>query len=105
MYQLGGNALFLSPRDIQLGRGETIKDTALVLSRMLDGIMIRTFDHDEVLELAKWASIPIINGLTDLLHPTQVIGDMMTIAEHKGELKGLTLALYRRRQQCSQLVA
>ncbi len=92
MYQLGGNALFLSPRDIQLGRGETIKDTALVLSRMLDGIMIRTFDHDEVLELAKWASIPIINGLTDLLHPTQVIGDMMTIAEHKGELKGLTLA-------------
>ncbi|MGE5391916.1 MAG: ornithine carbamoyltransferase [Deltaproteobacteria bacterium] len=92
MYQLGGHALFLSPRDIQLGRGETIKDTALVLSRMLDGIMIRTFDHDEVLELAKWASIPIINGLTDLLHPTQVIGDMMTIAEHKGDLKGLTLA-------------
>ncbi|WP_054696283.1 ornithine carbamoyltransferase [Syntrophomonas palmitatica] len=92
MYQLGGHALFLSPRDIQLGRGETIKDTALVLSRMLDGIMIRTFDHDEVLELAHWASIPVINGLTDLLHPTQVIGDMMTIMEHKGKLQGLKLA-------------
>jgi len=92
MYQLGGHALFLSPRDIQLGRGETIKDTALVLSRMLDGIMIRTFDHDEVLELAHWADIPVINGLTDLLHPTQVIGDLMTIKEHKGELKGLKLA-------------
>jgi ornithine carbamoyltransferase len=92
MYQLGGHALFLNPRDIQLGRGESIKDTALVLSRMLDGIMIRTFDHDEVLELAYWADIPIINGLTDLLHPTQVIGDLMTIKEHKGELKGLKLA-------------
>lgn len=92
MYQLGGHALFLSPRDIQLGRGETIKDTALVLARMLDGIMIRTFDHDEVLELARWSSVPVINGLTDLLHPTQVIGDMMTILEHKGGLKGLKLA-------------
>ena len=92
MYQLGGHALFLSPRDIQLGRGENIKDTALVLSRMLDGIMIRTFDHEEVMELARWAEIPIINGLTDLLHPTQVIGDLLTIKEHKGELKGLKLA-------------
>lgn len=92
MYQLGGHALFLSPKDIQLGRGETIKDTALVLSRMLDGIMIRTFSHDEVLELAKWASVPVINGLTDLLHPTQVIGDLMTIIEHKGRLNGLKLA-------------
>jgi len=92
MYQLGGHALFLSPRDIQLGRGETIKDTALVLDRMLDGIMIRTFSHDEVLELAKWASIPVINGLTDLLHPTQVVGDLMTIKEHKGRLEGLKLA-------------
>lgn len=89
MYQLGGHALFLSPRDIQLGRGESIKDTAQVLARMLDGIMIRTFEHEEVLELAKWADIPIINGLTDLLHPTQIIGDMMTIKEHKGTLKGL----------------
>lgn len=91
MYQLGGHALFLSPKDIQLGRGETVKDTALVLSRMLDGIMIRTFAHDEVLELAHWASIPVINGLTDLLHPTQVIGDLMTIQEHKGSLQGLKL--------------
>lgn len=92
MYQLGGHALFLSPRDIQLGRGETIKDTAQVLARMLDGIMIRTFDHEEVLELARWADIPVINGLTDLLHPTQVIGDLMTIKEYKGQLKGLKLA-------------
>lgn len=92
MYQLGGHALFLSPRDIQLGRGETVKDTALVLTRMLDGIMIRTFSHDEVLELAKWADIPVINGLTDLLHPTQVIGDLMTVIEHKGPVKGLKLA-------------
>lgn len=92
MYQLGGHALFLSPRDIQLGRGETIKDTALVLERMLDGIMIRTFDHEEVLELARWASIPVINGLTDWLHPTQIIGDLMTIREHQGEVKGLKCA-------------
>lgn len=89
MYQLGGHALFLSPRDIQLGRGESVQDTAQVLARMLDGIMIRTFDHEEVMELAKWADIPIINGLTDLLHPTQIIGDMMTIKEHKGILRGL----------------
>ncbi len=92
MYQLGGHALFLSPRDIQLGRGETVKDTALVLGRMLDGIMIRTFDHDEVLELAEWAGVPVINGLTDLLHPTQVIGDLMTVIEHKGPVKGLKMA-------------
>lgn len=92
MYQLGGHALFLSPRDIQLGRGESVKDTALVLSRMLEGIMIRTFSHDEVLELAEWADIPIINGLTDLLHPTQVIGDMQTITEHKGGVEGIKLA-------------
>lgn len=89
MYQLGGHALFLSPKDIQLGRGETIADTARVLSRMLDGIMIRTFDHEDVVELAKWADIPIINGLTDLLHPTQIIADLMTIEEHKGSLQGL----------------
>lgn len=91
-YQLGGYPLFLSPNDLQIGRGETIKDTALTLSRYLDGIMIRTFSHDEVLELAYWASIPVINGLTDLLHPCQVMGDMMTILEHKGKLEGLTLA-------------
>ncbi len=92
MYQLGGHALFLSPRDIQLGRGETIYDTARVLTRMVDGIMIRTFEHAEVLELARASFVPVINGLTDLLHPTQVIGDLLTILEHKKELKGLKLA-------------
>ena len=89
MYQLGGHALFLSPRDIQLGRGENISDTAQVLARMVDGIMIRTFDHQEVLDLAKASSVPVINGLSDLLHPTQIIGDLLTIKEHKGQLKGL----------------
>ncbi|AET66011.1 ornithine carbamoyltransferase [Desulfosporosinus orientis DSM 765] len=92
MYQLGGHALFLSGRDIQLGRGEPISDTARVLSRMVDGIMIRTFSHQEVLELAEYASIPIINGLTDLLHPCQVLADLMTIQEHKGRLEGLKMA-------------
>jgi len=92
IYQLGGHGLFLSGRDIQLGRGETISDTARVLSRMVDGIMIRTYSHQEVLDLAKFATIPIINGLTDLLHPCQVLADMMTIQEHKGRLAGLKLA-------------
>jgi len=92
MYQLGGHGLFLSGRDIQLGRGETIADTARVLSRMVDGIMIRTFSHKEVLDLAEFANIPIINGLTDLLHPCQVLADLMTIQEHKGRLAGLKLA-------------
>lgn len=92
MYKLGGHALFLSGRDIQLGRGETIADTARVLSRMVDGIMIRTYSHQEVLELAEHATIPVINGLTDLLHPTQVLADLLTIQEHKGGIKGLKLA-------------
>ena len=93
MYQLGGSALFLSNRDLQLGRGEPIKDTARVLSRYLDGIMIRTFGHDRVVELAKYADIPIINGLTDLLHPCQVLTDLLTIREHKGKnFKGLKMA-------------
>ncbi len=92
MYQLGGQALFLSANDIQLGRGETIHDTAKVLSRFVDGIMIRTFDHQDVLDLAKYGSVPIINGLTDLLHPCQALGDLMTIKEHKGRLRGLKLA-------------
>ena len=93
MYQLGGQALFLSSRDLQLGRGEPIKDTARVLSRYLDGIMIRTFGHDRVEELAKWADIPVINALTDLLHPCQVLTDLLTIEEYKGKtLKGLKMA-------------
>ncbi len=92
MYQLGGSALFLSSNDIQLGRGETIYDTANVLSRYLDGIMIRTFSHEDVIELAKHSSIPVINGLTDLLHPCQILADLMTIEERKGQLAGLKLA-------------
>lgn len=93
MYQLGGQALFLSNRDLQLGRGEPIKDTARVLSRYLDGIMIRTFGHDRVEEFAHWAEVPVINALTDLLHPCQVLTDLLTIQEHKGKnLKGLKMA-------------
>jgi len=91
MYQLGGQALFLSSNDIQLGRGETISDTAKVLSRMLDGIMIRTFSHQDVIDLARFGSIPVINGLTDDQHPTQALADLLTIKEHKGPLKGLKL--------------
>lgn len=93
MFQLGGQALFLSNRDLQLGRGEPIKDTARVLSRYLDGIMIRTYGHERVVELAEYADIPVINALTDLLHPCQVLTDLLTIREHKGrELKGLKMA-------------
>lgn len=92
MYQLGGYALFLSSNDIQLGRGESIYDTANVLSRFLDGIMIRTYDHQDVVDLAEYGQIPIINGLTDLLHPCQALADAQTILEHKGALKGLKMA-------------
>ena len=91
MYQLGGNALFLSSRDLQIGRGEPIQDTARVLSRYLDGIMIRTFAQQEVEDLAKYGSIPIINGLTDYAHPCQVLADLMTIRERKGSFRGLKL--------------
>lgn len=92
MYQLGGHALFLSAADLQIGRGEPVKDTARVLSRYLDGIMIRTFNHSEVVELAAFAEIPVINGLTDLLHPCQAMADLLTILEQKGKLTGLKLA-------------
>ena len=92
MYQLGGHALFLSSQDIQIGRGESIEDTAQVMSRYLDGIMIRTFAHQDVLDLARFGTIPIINGLTDLMHPCQVLADLQTIREHKGRLKGLKMA-------------
>jgi len=92
MYQLGGYPLFLSSNDIQLGRGETIYDTANVLSRYLDGIMIRTFKQSDVEDLAKYGSIPVINGLTDLMHPCQILADLFTIYEKKGTLKGLKLA-------------
>ena len=90
--QLGGRALFLSTADIQLGRGEPISDTAQVLSRMVDGIMIRTFRQSDLEALAKYGSIPIINGLTDEFHPCQVLADLLTIYEKKGTLKGLKLA-------------
>jgi ornithine carbamoyltransferase len=90
--QLGGHALFLSSRDIQLGRGEPIRDTARVLSRMVDGIMIRTFAHADVEELARFATIPVINGLTDLLHPCQILADLLTTLEAFGTLRGKTVA-------------
>ena len=89
MYELGGNALFLSSRDLQIGRGEPVQDTARVLSRYLDGIMIRTFAQQEVEDLAKYGSIPVINALTDYAHPCQVLADLMTIREFKGAFEGL----------------
>ena len=91
MYQLGGMPLFLSANDMQIGRGEPVQDTARVLSRFLDGIMIRTFEQAEVEALAQHGSIPIINGLTDFCHPCQVLADLMTIREFKGKLEGLKL--------------
>ena len=91
MFQLGGQALFLSSRDIQLGRGEPIEDTARVLSRYVDGIMIRTFRQSDVEDLARYGTIPVINGLTDYCHPCQVLADLMTIREHKGSLKNLKM--------------
>ena len=92
MYQLGGQPLFLSSRDMQIGRGEPVQDTARVLSRYLDGIMIRTFEQKEVEDLAKYGSIPIINGLTDFCHPCQILADLMTIREFKGKLSGLKMS-------------
>ena len=88
IYQLGGTGMFLSSNDIQLGRGEPISDTAQVLSRMVDGIMIRTFAQSDVEDLAKYGTIPVINGLTDLLHPCQILADLMTYFEYKGSFDG-----------------
>ena len=91
MYQLGGQALFLSNRDLQIGRGEPVQDTARVLSRYIDGIMIRTFEQKEVEDLANYGSIPVINGLTDFCHPCQVLADLMTVREFKGRFDGLKM--------------
>jgi ornithine carbamoyltransferase len=91
-YQLGGHALFLSPRDVQLGRGEPIADTARVLSRYVDGIMIRTFAHQDVEELARYADVPVINGLTDMLHPCQILADLLTVRQHLGGYEGKKVA-------------
>jgi len=85
VFQLGGHALFLSSRDIQLGRGEPLKDTSRVLSRYIDMMMVRTFGHDRILELADYSNVPVINGLTDLLHPCQIIADLLTVQENFGE--------------------
>ena len=92
MYQLGGQALFLSDTDLQIGRGEPVEDTARVLSRYVDGIMIRTFAQSEVEALAKWSTVPVINGLTDFAHPCQVLADLMTIREYLSSLEGVRLA-------------
>jgi ornithine carbamoyltransferase len=92
MSQLGGHALFLSPRDTQLGRGEPIEDSARVLSRMLDIIMIRTFEHDKLELFAEHSQVPVINALTDLLHPCQLLADMQTYFEHRGDIQGKTVA-------------
>jgi len=92
MYQLGGQAIFLSRQDTQLGRGEPIEDTARVLSRYVDGIMIRTFAHEDILSLARYATVPVINGLTDLLHPSQVLADVFTLQERFGDVRKLKVA-------------
>lgn len=91
MYQLGGSALFLSSNDLQIGRGEPVQDTARVLSRYCDAIMIRTFKQKEVEDLAQYGSIPVINGLTDFCHPCQILADLMTIREYKGSFEGLKM--------------
>ncbi len=92
MQQLGGNALFLSPRDTQLGRGEPIEDTARVLSRMVDCVMIRTYEHEKIELFARHSSVPVINGLTDLEHPAQLLADLQTYIEHRGDIAGKRVA-------------
>jgi len=106
MYQLGGQALFLSANDLQIGRGEPIEDTARVLSRYVDGIMIRTFEQSKVEDLAKWSTIPVINGLTDFAHPCQVLADLMTIREYMSVLEGVRLAyIGDGNNMCNSLIA
>jgi ornithine carbamoyltransferase len=92
MAQFGGQAIFLSPRDTQLGRGEPVEDSAQVLSRMVDAVMIRTFEHDAVQRFAAYSQVPVINGLTDRFHPCQLLADMQTFLEHRGEIRGSTVA-------------
>ncbi|HNW61281.1 MAG TPA: ornithine carbamoyltransferase [bacterium] len=92
MYQLGGHAIYLGPAEIGLGTRESVADVARVLSRFTDGIMARVFGHDLVEGLAQWAPVPVINGLSDLLHPCQILGDLLTISEHKGDLEGIKIA-------------
>ncbi len=92
MAQFGGHAIFLSPKDTQLGRGEPIEDSARVMSQMVDAVMIRTFDHDTVTLFAKYSSVPVINGLTDLVHPCQLLADVQTFVEHRGSIEGKTVA-------------
>lgn len=92
MFQLGGHALYLNPNDLQLGRGETIEDTARVLSRYVDAIMYRAFSHEKMVALARHATVPVINALDDLEHPCQILADLLTVREHRGKLKGLRLA-------------
>lgn len=92
MTQLGGHALFLSPRDMQLGRGEPVEDTARVLSRMVDGVMIRTYQHEMLERFAAYSAVPVINGLTDRCHPCQLLADMQTFFEHRGDIQGCTVA-------------
>jgi len=104
MYQLGGQALFLSSHDLQLGRGETIADTARVLSRYVDGIMIRTFAHEKAVELARYATVPVINGLTDDFHPCQVLADLLTIFGEKRHVARGETGLRRRREQHGPLL-
>lgn len=92
IYQLGGHSIYMNPKEIQIGRGETIHDSAKVLSRYLNGIIIRTYSHNTLTEFASYASIPVVNGLSDLHHPCQALADLMTVYEKKGKLKGLRLA-------------
>jgi len=103
MIELGGFAVTLNTKDLQMGRGETVADTARVLSRYVDGIMYRAYEHEMVMELAKHATVPVINGLDNFEHPCQIMADLLTVKEHLGKLKGIKTGLRRRRQQRVQL--